>query len=518
MSSKNETNLSLRLRWSLDDIIAFAKRYALTHGLLGLVPDNLDHATMVPFSLYPSPYSYSHFQFIWSIQTAYNRLYTRVSLDKDLLGKALASVLPLDDFIARLWKIYNTSAQRQPIQLDIYRSKSVLFLRDNLKRKFHSDDYMLDTKVNQMRQIEFNTISSAFAGLTGIVANLHQAVLRYAFDHCPIRKIRPTETKEKSSAIDLILPNDAVKKSAEAMVKAFELYNNKNACILFLIVPNERNVCDQNALIDAVENLQPTIRFHLKTFEQLINELYLDERTFNLHLRPSNDEIAIVYYRAGYIPDHYINEKCWFVREQIEQSRAIRCPTIRSQLAGCKIVQEYLTRENVIEKYIEDGDLSSKIRATFASMFTFDNAQTRVKNIQFLRDNPHGFVLKPNREGGGNNKYDEDILNILDQEENQLNSYIAMEKILPPKSLSCLIKPNGKQLLHVECINEIGIYGTMVSNIETKEEFVNEVAGYLVRTKTIDTNEGGVATGYSVLDCLNVSENEIDLAKIFACE
>ena len=377
---------------------------------------------------------------------------------------------------------------------------------------------MLDTKVNQMRQIEFNTISSAFAGLTGIVANLHQAVLRYAFDHCPIRKIQPTETKEKSSSIDFILPNDAVKKSAEAMVKAFELYKNANACILFLIVPNERNVCDQSALIDAIEKLRPTIRFHLKTFEQLTTELYLDERTFTLHLRPSNDEIAIVYYRAGYVPEHYLNEKCWFVREQIEQSRAIKCPTIRSQLAGCKIVQEYLARENIIEKYIDDSNLSKKIRSTFASMFTFDDVRTRATNIQFLRDHPDGFVLKPNREGGGNNKYDQDILNLLDQEENQLNSYIAMEKILPPKSISCLIKPNGQHLLHVECINEIGIYGTMLSNTETKEEFVNEVTGYLVRTKTIDTNEGGVATGYSVLDCLNVGESEFDLTKIFASE
>ena len=377
---------------------------------------------------------------------------------------------------------------------------------------------MLDTKVNQMRQIEFNTISSAFAGLTGIVANLHQAVLRYAFDHCPIRKIQPTETKEKSSSIDFILPNDAVKKSAEAMIKAFELYKNANACILFLIVPNERNVCDQSALIDAIEKLRPTIRFHLKTFEQLTTELYLDERTFTLHLRPSNDEIAIVYYRAGYVPEHYLNEKCWFVREQIEQSRAIKCPTIRSQLAGCKIVQEYLARENIIEKYIDDSNLSKKIRSTFASMFTFDDVRTRATNIQFLRDHPDGFVLKPNREGGGNNKYDQDILNLLDQEENQLNSYIAMEKILPPKSISCLIKPNGQHLLHVECINEIGIYGTMLSNTETKEEFVNEVTGYLVRTKTIDTNEGGVATGYSVLDCLNVGESEFDLTKIFASE
>jgi glutathione synthase len=375
---------------------------------------------------------------------------------------------------------------------------------------------MLDTKVNKMRQIEFNTISSAFAGLTSIVADLHKAILHYAINNCYIRELKPNEEKEKSSTIDLILPNDALKKSAEAMIKAFELYNNENACILFLIVPNERNIGDQQALIDAIEKLKPMIRFYLKTFEQLTTELLFDEKTFNIYLKSSHDEIAIVYYRAGYIPDHYINENCWLIREQIEQSRAIKCPTIRSQLAGCKIVQEYLTHDNIIEKYINDKNLSKNIRSTFASMFTFDNNQTRKKNIDLLRQNPNDFVLKPNREGGGNNKYDDDILDLIKNEENHLNYYIAMEKILPPKCTACLIKPNGKHVLHVECINEIGIYGTMVTNVDTNEEYINEVTGYLVRTKTIDTNEGGVATGYSVLDCLDVSDKDNGLAKIFS--
>ena len=380
---------------------------------------------------------------------------------------------------------------------------------------------MLDTKVNQMRQVEFNTISSAFAGLTGIVADLHKAVLRYAVDHCQIRELKAdlsSPEKSSSTTIDLILPNQALKKSAEAMIKAFELYNNSQASILFVIVPNERNVCDQNALINAMEQLRTDIRVHLKTFEQLTRELIFDEKTSNIYLKSPHEEIALVYFRAGYIPDHFVNEQCWSVRERMEQSRAIKCPTIRSQLAGCKIVQEYLTHEGIVEKYLPDGAIAKNIRSTFASMFTFDDEQTRAAHLDLLRRESHGYVLKPQREGGGNNKYDDDLLHIIDKEQDSLNNYIAMEKILPPKCTTCLIKPNGKQLLHVECINEIGIYGTMLTNVDTNEEYINEVTGYLVRTKTTDTNEGGVATGYSVLDCLNVSETGSDLAKVFAEE
>jgi glutathione synthase len=128
MSTKKEENGPIRLRWPIEDVVTFAKRYALTHGLLSLVPDNLDQATIVPFSLFPSPYSYSHFKFIWSIQTAYNRLYNRVSLDDEILEKALSSVIPIDDFVERLWKIHRTAKRRQPIQLDIYRSKQTVEL------------------------------------------------------------------------------------------------------------------------------------------------------------------------------------------------------------------------------------------------------------------------------------------------------------------------------------------------------------------------------------------------------
>lgn len=123
MSSNEEQNKPMRLRWPIEDVIAFAKRHALTHGLLCLVPDNLDQATIVPFSLFPSPYSYSHLKFVWSIQTAYNRLYNRVSLDDETLEKALSPVLSMDDFVRQLWKIHRTTKRRQPIQLDIYRSK-----------------------------------------------------------------------------------------------------------------------------------------------------------------------------------------------------------------------------------------------------------------------------------------------------------------------------------------------------------------------------------------------------------
>ncbi|CAF0793563.1 unnamed protein product [Didymodactylos carnosus] len=100
---------------------------------------------------------------------------------------------------------------------------------------------------------------------------------------------------------------------------------------------------------------------------------------------------------------------------------------------------------------------------------------------------------------------------LLSDKKVQLSNYIAMEKIVPPVSRNCLIKPNDKHLINAHVINEIGIYGTTVSDMTTNKIYLNEVCGYLCRTKTPDTNEGGVSTGFSVLDCLDLNEKSLNI-------
>ena len=78
----------------------------------------------------------------------------------------------------------------------------------------------------------------------------------------------------------------------------------------------------------------------------------------------------------------------------------------------------------------------------------------------------------------------------------QDKSYILMERIHP------LIHPSKlvieKQLSELACISEIGRYGVCLAN-DTKI-LRNEDAGYLVRTKAAEQDEGGVCAGYA---CLN---------------
>jgi glutathione synthase len=48
--------------------------------------------------------------------------------------------------------------------------------------------------------------------------------------------------------------------------------------------------------------------------------------------------------------------------------------------------------------------------------------------------------------------------------------------------------------------SELGVYGTFVG--EGGEVLLNKYAGFLLRTKSEGCDEGGVATGYSVLDSI----------------
>ena len=78
-------------------------------------------------------------------------------------------------------------------------------------------------------------------------------------------------------------------------------------------------------------------------------------------------------------------------------------------------------------------------------------------------DNPDNFVLKPQREGGGNNVYGADIKpfleNIKDSEER--NAYILMDRIKPPITTNYMVRP-GQNAKLVNVISELGIFGYVI--------------------------------------------------------
>jgi glutathione synthase len=84
------------------------------------------------------------------------------------------------------------------------------------------------------------------------------------------------------------------------------------------------------------------------TLTDLVQSARLDkEKSLFIRTGLSKDQyadvkVSVAYFRSGYTPNDYPTEDEWAVREMIEISSAIKCPTVGYQLAGTKKIQQVL--------------------------------------------------------------------------------------------------------------------------------------------------------------------------------
>jgi glutathione synthase len=79
--------------------------------------------------------------------------------------------------------------------------------------------------------------------------------------------------------------------------------------------------------------------------------------------------------------------------------------------------------------------------------------------------NPEAFVMKPQREGGGNNVYGVEVKNVLEKlgRCRERSAYILMDRIVPPSQLNYIIRPNQPHVPELsEVVSELGIYGVLI--------------------------------------------------------
>ena len=163
---------------------------------------------------------------------------------------------------------------------------------------------------------------------------------------------------------------------------------------------------------------------------------------------------------------------------------------------------------------------------------------------------PERYVMKPQREGGGNNIYGPAVAQALQtMSREELKAFILMERIFPPSQTATLVREGS--LLNDVTLCELGVYGVYLSDksgvfsasslhqlasqfcqsssaasssaassssssssIVTSSETVsdeaalpatyNKYAGFLLRVKPANSDEGGVAAGYSVLSAPSI--------------
>ncbi|KAK9494598.1 glutathione synthase [Lipomyces doorenjongii] len=475
LTEEETANLAIALRdWSL------------SQGLIIRAPTEsnaADEASMhVPLTLHPSPFPKNLFDQALGLQTVFNELYAKVADDYEFLTEITKELAGVDDFMSDLWKLYlevdeiSGGVPAQPLTLGLFRS-----------------DYLLHTTSTaepSIRQVELNTISASFGGLSSRAADCHRF----------LRKSGLYGTAAGSEFLkDENMPvNPSARGLARGLGVAHNAYGVKDSIVLFVVQQRERNAFDQRWLeYYLLEDFGVvSVRASLEDIAEFGE---LDSIT--KELRYKGRHVAVVYYRAGYTPTDYTSPATWEARKKMELSKAIKCPSLATHFAGAKKVQQVLIDELVLAKFVPDADVRGQLRTTFVDILPLDDSELGKKARTLIETCPEKYVLKPQREGGGNNVYREKIPGYLKalKDETLWRGYILMELIEPPQDVRNAIIRAGK-VTEGNVISELGVFGCVLWDSKSHEIKQNFEAGWLLRTKFADSEEGGVAAGFGSID------------------
>ncbi|XP_048000920.1 glutathione synthetase-like isoform X2 [Leguminivora glycinivorella] len=457
---------------SLVGVIEKAKDWALMHGVGMRDRKNFtkDAIQIAPFVLLPSPFPRTEFNKAVELQQVLNELMHKVAHDDDFLEHTLQNALQVDEFTANLYEIWvkvRNEGIAQKLSLGLFRS----------------DYLMQEPDVNKIKQVEFNTIASSFGAISSNLPAMNRYILRQ-LGYADLIKNMPE--------------NKALSGLCSGIIEAYDLFGVTGSVALFVVEEVSYNICDQRFHEFEISETRPDIIIYRKTLNEIFEETSLNDKK---QLMLDDKVVAVVYYRSGYEPAQYPTQKEWDARLRVERSTAIKCPSIHYQLAGTKKVQQALAAPGALERFLGAGAISGRVRDIFTGLYSLDFDDSGEKAVEMALADAERFVLKPQREGGGNNLYGADVREALlkMRHSRERAAYILMERILPPLVSGYVVRPGGPVPPPLtDLVSELGIFGVIIGS--KNKIYSNRQVGHMLRTKLADADEGGVAAGLGALD------------------
>ncbi|XP_044249444.1 glutathione synthetase isoform X1 [Drosophila takahashii] len=541
------------------EVTAKAKDYAIMHGaaMRSKTAFSQDSLNFAPFVLVPSSFPRKEFEKAVALQPIINRLMHNVAHDEEFITTTLAETIKVDEFTANLFNIYRKVLAHgftQRISLGMLRSDLMLESgcpelspraledrkdggqdaaavgkgagtaaaagtgrkekeeqKEEEEQKEHRETQLSRaTKERERRatstqsayccwkQVEINTIASGFGHLGPASKTIQRFVLS-ELGHADKLHNMPN--------------NNALAGLCDGMVKAWDIYAKPKAVILFIIEDVSYNICDQRFHEFYIRETYP----HIKVLRRTLTEVHREGKLGQAkELLLGSQEVAVIYFRAGYEPGHYHSQSEWDARYLMETSLAIKCPSIHYHLAGTKKVQQALAQPAVLERFINDPEEIKAVGKIFTGLYSLDDNEAGNATYEMALRTPERFVLKPQREGGGNNVYGVDIPDALKRMSRvERSAWILMDLIHPPLTKGYMVRPGGDMPPQiVDMVSELGIFGVVIGDAEHIVH--NYQAGHMLRTKLSTANEGGVAAGLGALDSpyLIDSDDDEDLDQI----
>ena len=472
-----------------NELVTDSIDWALSHGMSFKTSEGF--ARHVPFSLSAANVSKESFAFIKTAAAIMARLIEAILSDTNFIEQAITPVAKTDRFFAALLQMYQeihateTSAKRLPL----------LILRS---------DFMQDNQLG-VKLVEFNSIAAGMGPFGEKIHQLHRYIYQnYLHDQRPTNK----------GAANLV-SNQAIEQLSQAIAQAsFKIKREFNdegpASFLMIVQENEDNVFDQHLLEYALKNLR--IKTYRRTLSELVNQLETgaEQRLLLKGVGP----IDTIYWRTGYqFSDYKLDltseQKCCqravALRVFIEQHRVAVNATVAQQLATSKRVQMLLANMSV--KSLEGYGLSEQeakiVKATLGDILPVNELTIQgLTGVDLIKAKFQNWVLKNQGEGGGHCIFDAKILEKLKTlPPNEYPIWSLMRKISPKiDSEASYIVKDGKLSCVTDLVSEIGLFTVLIDGIPADKE--QGYAGYLVRSKSARSTEGGVHSGEGVLNSL----------------
>jgi len=393
-----------------------------------------------------------------------NRLWAKMTHDHEFLLSSITKLESSDAFVKRL--------------ADVGRAALAYPKRQKTKLIIARNDYMYNETADSFQQVEFNLIAAGLGVLSERFKEFHATLNRMIDINY---KVDPTQLGTGEMFQD-------------AFTSAFEAYGNSSAIIVF-ITDRGGNTFSQEASIP--ELLKKGIKVKKYLFEEINSLGAFDEETAIFSV--AGEEVAVFYFRNGYLPEQY-SEDTWKLRENIEKSKAIKCPDVFTQIVNLKYFQYLINFESTWKRQGFSSEEIERNMKHFCKIFIFENFKhSKQELLRFIEEEggPKNYVLKPQREGGANNYYGDEIIKFIEESTDQeIDATILMEKIWPTVRLS--LYTDYKKVILEHVVSEIGIFSWSLSD---DNSILFEGAGdYLVRSKKNDIDEGGINTGFAFLD------------------
>ncbi|CAM9010397.1 unnamed protein product [Wickerhamomyces anomalus] len=289
-------------------------QWSLANGLVIYPPDFKSYQPVsAPVTLFPTPFPKVAFNDADDVQLLFNELYAKVSSDLEFLSEIIDDLAKFDTgFTGKLWEIF-------------------------LKAK--------KIGISQPLSLVFH-----LGGLSTKVGELH----RYLNNHGDYDIGEGTDKYYDEKDLPI---SESITKLSEGLADGNYYYNdcvsNTKTVVLVVVQHKERNVFDQRLLEYALLANHGVKSIRL-TLSEIDSKTYIDPQTKKLYIKSTNDEVSVVYFRSGYAPNDFQNEQDWENRLTLETSKAIKAPTLLTQLVGAKKIQQILTDEVILKTFLKE--------------------------------------------------------------------------------------------------------------------------------------------------------------------